>query len=109
MFNSHLIKIVFTDWLLKTAIIYLNLHSFFKRIINLITSFHYAIVGHLFQQDHVCIPQAHPIKLPYMNCQTNRSYICDRPRENRPSSHLGMIVEIPVLKVVNSITSFCSC
>ena len=34
--------------------------------------------------------------------------ICDRPRENRPSSHLGMIVEIPVLKVVNSITSFCS-
>ena len=35
--------------------------------------------------------------------------ICDRPRENRPSSHLGMIVEIPVLKVVISITSFCSC
>ena len=34
---------------------------------------------------------------------------CDRPRENRPSSHLGMIVEIPVLKVVISITSFCSC
>ena len=27
-------------------------------------------------------------------------YICDRPRENRPSLHLGMIVEIPVLKVV---------
>ena len=35
--------------------------------------------------------------------------ICDRPRENRPSSHLGMIVEISVLKVVISITSFCSC
>ena len=34
--------------------------------------------------------------------------ICDRPRENRPSSHLRMIVEIPVLKVVISITSFCS-
>ena len=32
------------------------------------------------------------------------SYICDRPRENRPSSHLGMIVEIPVLKIV--ITAF---
>ena len=32
--------------------------------------------------------------------------ICDRPRENRPSSHLGMIVEIPILKVVISITSF---
>ena len=28
--------------------------------------------------------------------------ICDRPRENRPSSHLEMIVEIPVLKVVIS-------
>ena len=24
--------------------------------------------------------------------------ICDLPRENRPSSHLVMIVEIPVLK-----------
>ena len=35
--------------------------------------------------------------------------ICDRPRENQPSSHLGMIVEIPVLKFVISITSFCSC
>ena len=34
---------------------------------------------------------------------------CDRPRENRPISHLGMIVGIPVLKVVISITSFCSC
>ena len=34
---------------------------------------------------------------------------CDRPRENRPSSHLEMIVEIPVLKIVISITSFCSC
>ena len=34
---------------------------------------------------------------------------CDRPRENRPSLHLGMIVEIPVLKVLISITSFCSC
>ena len=37
------------------------------------------------------------------------NHICDRPRENRPSSHLGMIVEIPVLKVVISIASFCSC
>ena len=27
-------------------------------------------------------------------------HICDRPRENQPSSHLGMTVEIPVLKVV---------
>ena len=35
--------------------------------------------------------------------------ICDRPQENRPSSHLGMIVEIPVLKIIISITSFCSC
>ena len=35
--------------------------------------------------------------------------ICDHPWENQPSSHLGMIVEIPVLKVVISITSFCSC
>ena len=35
--------------------------------------------------------------------------ICDRPRENRPSSHLVLIVEIPVLKVLISITSFCSC
>ena len=33
--------------------------------------------------------------------------ICDRPRENWPSSHLGMIVEIPILKVVIfSIASF---
>ena len=32
--------------------------------------------------------------------------MCDRPRENRPSSHLGMIVEISVLKIV---ISFCSC
>ena len=36
-------------------------------------------------------------------------YICDRPRENRPSSRLGMIVEILVLKFLISITSFCSC
>ena len=36
-------------------------------------------------------------------------HICDRPQENRPSLHLGMIVEIPILKVVISITSFCSC
>ena len=35
--------------------------------------------------------------------------ICDRPRENRPSSHLVLIVEIPVLKVLTSITSFYSC
>ena len=35
--------------------------------------------------------------------------ICDRPRENRPSSHLVLIVEIPVLKVLISITSLCSC
>ena len=35
--------------------------------------------------------------------------ICDLPRENRPSSHLVMIVEIPVLKFLISVTSFCSC
>ena len=35
--------------------------------------------------------------------------ICDRPRENRLSLHLGMIVKIPILKVVISITSFCLC
>ena len=35
--------------------------------------------------------------------------ICDRPRENRPSSHMVMIAEIPVLKVLISVTSFCSC
>ena len=34
--------------------------------------------------------------------------ICDRPWENRPSSHLGMIMEIPVLKAVISITRFSS-
>ena len=34
---------------------------------------------------------------------------CDRPQENLPSLHLGLIVEIPVLKVVISITTFCSC
>ena len=38
----------------------------------------------------------------------NYLFICDRPWENRPSSHLGMIVEIPVLKIVISITSFYS-
>ena len=27
--------------------------------------------------------------------------ICDLPRENRPSSHLVMIVEIPILKFFN--------
>ena len=37
------------------------------------------------------------------------SNICDRPRENWPSSHLGMIVEIPILKVVINITGFSSC
>ena len=35
--------------------------------------------------------------------------ICDRPRENQPSSHLVMIVEIPVLKFLIGVTSFCSC
>ena len=35
--------------------------------------------------------------------------ICNHPRENRPSSHLVMIVEIPVLKVLVSVTSFYSC
>ena len=34
---------------------------------------------------------------------------CDPPWENRPSSHLVMIVEIPVLKVVFSVTSFSLC
>ena len=35
--------------------------------------------------------------------------ICDLPRENRPSSHLVMIVEIPILKILIGLTSFCSC
>ena len=35
--------------------------------------------------------------------------ICDCPQENWPSLHLEMIVEIPVLKVLISITSFCLC
>ena len=35
--------------------------------------------------------------------------ICDLPRENRPSLHLVMIVEIPVSKFLIGITSFCSC
>ena len=35
--------------------------------------------------------------------------ICDRPQENRPSFHLVMIVEIPVLKFLIGVTSFCSC
>ena len=30
--------------------------------------------------------------------------ICDRPWDNRPSSHLVVIVEIPVLKVLISVT-----
>ena len=30
--------------------------------------------------------------------------ICDLPRENRPSSHLVMIVEIPVLKFLIGVT-----
>ena len=34
---------------------------------------------------------------------------CDRPWENQPSLHLGMIVEIHVLRFVISITSFCLC
>ena len=29
-------------------------------------------------------------------------YICDLPRENQPSSHLVMIVEIPVLKFLTA-------
>ena len=36
-------------------------------------------------------------------------HICDLPRENRPSSRLVMIVEIPVLKFLIGVTSFCSC
>ena len=37
--------------------------------------------------------------------------LCDHPGENWPSSHvhLVMIVKIPVLKVVISVTSFCLC
>ena len=31
---------------------------------------------------------------------------CDLPQENQPSSHLIMIVEIPVLKFLIGITSF---
>ena len=43
--------------------------------------------------------------------QFDKEYIviCDRPQENWPISHLGMIAEIPVSKVVISITSFCLC
>ena len=33
----------------------------------------------------------------------------NRPQENRPSSHLVMIVEIPILKILIGVTSFCSC
>ena len=36
-------------------------------------------------------------------------HICDLPRENWPSSHLVMIVEIHVLKFLIGINSFCSC
>ena len=35
--------------------------------------------------------------------------ICDLPRENRPSLHLVIIVEIPILKFLIGITSFCLC
>ena len=34
---------------------------------------------------------------------------CDHPWENQPSSHLVVIVDIPVLKFLISVTSFCSC
>ena len=33
-------------------------------------------------------------------------HICDCPQKNQPNSHLVIIVEIPVLKVSISITSF---
>ena len=36
----------------------------------------------------------------------NIKAICDHPQENRPSSHLEMIVEIQTLF---GVTSFCSC
>ena len=42
----------------------------------------------------------------YFTCMHS---ICDLPRENWPSSHLKMIVEIPVLKFLIGITSFRSC
>ena len=35
--------------------------------------------------------------------------ICDSPRENWPSSHLVMIVDIPVLKILIGVSSFWSC
>ena len=50
------------------------------------------------------------IKLFLYVCKNGKLVIiCDLPRENRPSSHLVMIVEIPVLKFLIGITSFCSC
>ena len=58
---------------------------------------------------------AFELKLPIMLklCSINHIMlpiiICDLPRENRPSSHLVMIVEIPVLKFLIGVTSFCSC
>ena len=33
----------------------------------------------------------------------------ERPQENWPSLHLVMIVEIPGLKILIGVTSFCSC
>ena len=41
-------------------------------------------------------------------CVLYPTFICDYPWENQPSSHLVMIVEIPVLKILIGVTSFCS-
>ena len=51
----------------------------------------------------VCLERFH------CNSLCRYSIICDLPWENRPSSHLVMIVEIPVLKFLIGITSFCLC
>ena len=73
------------------------------------------IYGHLIRISQLAAQE----KQRLINCwsQYMHTYIssvdvsmkCDLPRENRPSSHLVMIVEIPVLKFLISVTSFCSC
>ena len=53
--------------------------------------------------------QVHSLTQEVEASKARAKEICDLPRENRPSSHLVMIVEIPVLKFLIGITSFCSC
>ena len=52
---------------------------------------------------------ANPVTFVVIVIDCDYSIICDLPRENRPSLYLVMIVEIPVLKFLIGITSFCSC